>query len=82
MISPKYSPIVEKEIKYALKNKKGKCLIFIRLDCFSKLKSNETKNFIAEIKDKDYVYCKYSGSDDLKRKIKDMLPPLIKSNLK
>ena len=44
LISPKYSELVEKEIKHALKNKRQKCIIFIRLDCFTNLKNKKNSN--------------------------------------
>lgn len=80
IICSKYSSIVEKEIKYALKKKGGKCLIFIRFDCFSKPRKKEIQDFIEEIK--DYAYCRYTGCDDLRKKVRNKLNPLIRSNLK
>ena len=38
VITRQYRPIVDKEIKFALKSKKKKCIIYIRNDCFQEEK--------------------------------------------
>ena len=67
VITPEYRSIVDKEIRYAIKKKNKKCLVYIRTDAFSTNK-NKLKQLISHVKQKA-TYHKFSNENDLNRMI-------------
>jgi hypothetical protein len=75
IITRQYRPIVEKEIKYVLKKKKERCLIYIKNECFQEnsLKLKSLIKFIG----KKVTYHKFDDEITLRRVIPNQIADLI-----
>lgn len=83
VVTPKYSNIVEKEIKHALSKFRERCLIFIKGDCkISELSNKDIIRLIEKVIKPKTTFVEYHSIDELKKEIKKRLPQLVNANLK
>jgi len=80
ILTPRYSEIVDKEMRYALKKKKNNCLICIDNACFSCKKNTKLEN-LKKFINKKTRFNRYGNCQELKTCILNQIPAIISRNI-